>query len=457
MLSHSSWPHRLSPSVTLLNTSLALGQSEESGIEPGPIATITGSLFSFPEHGDLDHYDTDHTDLGSEADEAELRRALLRDQWRQFFDEYDREGFGEIPWDYFLTVMNDVEFCQRVSPGKREILLEKSKNATTPAITFQDFVNVMTGKRTRSFKCAVHHRDREVSSESDYHLITENPSIFRNRMVTIIADQFLTDDRDRKYYADRYTCKPPPVFIVFITLVELGFFVYYSVVRGEVNPAGPVPIDSVFIYRPDKRREIWRFLLYMMLHAGWLHLGFNLVVQMVVGLPLEMVHGSGRVALIYMAGVVAGSLGTSVFDTDVCLVGASGGVYALLAGHLANIMLNYNNMQCGILKLVGIIAIASCDVGYAIYSRYAGEVFGPPVSYVAHLTGALAGLTIGLLVLKNFEQKLHEQLLWWVALGVYAACTIFAILFNVMNPSVVPLENLGEGVDSQYIYSRFGV
>lgn len=79
MLSHSSWPHRLSPSVTLFNTSVALGQSEESGIEPGPIATITGSLFSFPEHGDLDHYDTDHTDLGSEADEAELRRALLRD------------------------------------------------------------------------------------------------------------------------------------------------------------------------------------------------------------------------------------------------------------------------------------------------------------------------------------------------------------------------------------------
>ena len=34
-----------------------------------------------------------------------------------------------------------------------------------------------------------------------------------------------------------------------------------------------------------------------------------------------------------------GSLGTSVFDTDVYLVGASGGVYALLAAHLANILL----------------------------------------------------------------------------------------------------------------------
>ena len=55
----------------------------------------------------------------------------------------------------------------------------------------------------------------------------------------------------------------------------------------------------------------------------------------------------------------------------------------------------------------------------------------PPASYVAHLMGALAGLTIGLLVLKNFEQKLHVQVLWWVALGVYSACTIFAVLWNV--------------------------
>lgn len=85
---------------------------------------------------------------------------------------------------------------------------------------------------------------------------------------------------------------------------------------------------------------------------------------------------------------------------------------------------------------------------------------GPPVSYVAHLTGALAGLTIGLLVLKNFEQKLHEQLLWWIALGVYAACTIFAILFNIMNPTPIEpnIENLGDGVNSQYVvYNKFGV
>ncbi|CAH1100805.1 unnamed protein product [Psylliodes chrysocephalus] len=313
----------------------------------------------------------------------------------------------------------------------------------------------MTGKRSRSFKCAVHHRDREVSSENDFHLLFVEPPLFR-RMVSVVADEFLTDDRDRKYYADHYTCCPPPFFILIVTLAELGFYLYYYITTGELNPSGAVLVDSIFIYRPDKRSEVWRFFLYMLLHAGWLHLGFNLVVQLLVGLPLEMVHGSGRVALIYMAGVAAGSLGTSVFDNDVYLVGASGGVYALLAAHLANVLLNYNNMQCGILRLFGIFAIASCDVGYAIYSRY--DAMGLPVSYVAHLTGALAGLTIGLLVLKNFEQKLHEQLLWWIALGVYAACTIFAVLFNVMNPTEEPVENLGDGVNSQYVmYNKWGV
>ncbi|GFY67055.1 protein rhomboid [Trichonephila inaurata madagascariensis] len=284
----------------------------------------------------------------------------------------------------------------------------------------------MSGKRTRSFRIAVQHRDRE-------ELLRERDRALFHSMVAKIAHHFLADDRDRKYYADRYTCCPPPLFILLVTLVELGFFTYYTASTGEITTTGPVPIDSPFIYRPDKREEVWRFFFYMLLHAGWIHLLFNLLVQVCVGLPLEMVHGSLRIGTVYMAGVLAGSLGTSVFDTDVYLVGASGGVYALLAAHLANVLLNYNQMEFGLARLGCIFFIASADVGLAIYNRYAVEQHGPPVSYVAHLTGALAGLTIGLLVLKNFEQKLHEQVLWWVALGVYAACTLFAVLFNIFN------------------------
>jgi len=78
---------------------------------------------------------------------------------------------------------------------------------------------------------------------------------------------------------------------------------------------------------------------------------------------------------------------------------------------------------------------ASSDIGFAIYSRYESEPLStlPSVSFVAHITGAVSGLTIGLIVLKSYEQKLHNQLLWWIALGIYLACVIFAIVYNVIN------------------------
>lgn len=172
-------------------------------------------------------------------------------------------------------------------------------------------------------------------------------------MVECVAIKILPDNRDRKYYADSFKCCPPPYFILLVTIIEIACFLYHTITNNQSNSS--VPIDSMFIYRPDKKHEIWRFVLYMLLHAGWFHLTFNLIMQVVIGIPLEMVHGSSRIACIYLAGVLAGSLGTSIFDSSVYLVGASGGVYALLAAHLANIMLNYNNMEYGIIRLLAIL------------------------------------------------------------------------------------------------------
>ncbi|XP_026724900.1 rhomboid-related protein 3 isoform X2 [Trichoplusia ni] len=298
----------------------------------------------------------------------------------------------------------------------------------------------MSGKRTRSYNCAVHHRDREVSSENDFHLLLEDPTLFA-RMVHLVAMEMLPEERDRKYYQERYTCCPPPFFIICVTLLELGVFAWYAWgAGGMAAAAGPVPVDSPLVYRSDRRRELWRFLTYSVVHAGWLHLAFNLLVQLAVGLPLEMVHGAVRCAAVYLAGVLGGSLAASVLDPDVCLAGASGGVYALLAAHLANALLNFHTMRYGAVRLVAALAVASCDVGFAVHARYTKEA--PPVSYAAHVAGALAGLTIGLLVLKHAQQRLWERLLWWAALGAYAACTLFAVLYNVFSAPVDELHYL---------------
>ncbi|KAK2149243.1 hypothetical protein LSH36_459g00034 [Paralvinella palmiformis] len=246
--------------------------------------------------------------------------------------------------------------------------------------------------------------------------------------------EHLLEEGERHFHADNYSCFPPPIFVPTITLVEICSFIYYSLDPEDRGVTVPLPARSVFIYRPDRRLEVWRFIFYMLVHAGWVHLFFNMLVQLTVGVPLEMVHGSFRVGLIYMAGVLAGSLGMSVFDMSGYLVGASGGVYALLAAHLANILLNYTEMELAVYKLVAVLIVAGADVGLAIWDRYTNDDDDDDkhtTGYVAHLMGALAGFTIGLLVLKHFEHKLKTQIIWWLALTIYSACTLFAVFWNV--------------------------
>ena len=62
-------------------------------------------------------------------------------------------------------------------------------------------------------------------------------------------------------------------------------------------------------------------------------------MQLLLGIPLEMVHNEWRVLIIYFAGVLAGSLGTSIVHPDARLAGASPGVYSMLTAHLATIIM----------------------------------------------------------------------------------------------------------------------
>ena len=51
---------------------------------------------------------------------------------------------------------------------------------------------------------------------------------------------------------------------------------------------GPVPYCSVLIYNPNRRWEVWRDLTYMCVHIGIGHFVFNMIMQIIVGVFLEM-------------------------------------------------------------------------------------------------------------------------------------------------------------------------
>lgn len=164
------------------------------------------------------------------------------------------------------------------------------------------------------------------------------------------------------------------------------------------------------------------------------HLVVNLLVQIMLGIPLEMVHKWWRVLIIYIAGVLAGSLGTSVSDPTVYLAGASGGVYALITAHVATIIMNWSEMEFAVLQLLVFLVITSVDVGQAVYNRYVLDT-NDQIGYVAHLAGAIAGLLVGINILRNIEIQTWEKVIWWVSIVTYTVLMTAAILWNALYPS----------------------
>ncbi|KAI4454740.1 rhomboid-related protein [Holotrichia oblita] len=237
-------------------------------------------------------------------------------------------------------------------------------------------------------------------------------------------------------YEDEYSCWPPPIAMAVISAIEIILFII-DAVNGYTEANGP--IATLLLYNPHRRKEFWRFLTYMFVHVGYFHLMVNVLVQNLLGTILEMVHRWWRVALIYFAGVVAGSLGTSVVDPKVKLAGASGGVYALITAHVATIIMNWNDMSYPSAQLLVFVAVTVSDVGYAMYLRYIGEG-DSHIGYAAHFFGALAGLLVGIMVLRNLTASPRERYLQKIALIAYVLLMIAAIIWNSTATSFFPIE-----------------
>ncbi len=101
------------------------------------------------------------------------------------------------------------------------------------------------------------------------------------------------------------------------------------------------------------QEQAYRFFSYIFVHAGWGHLVFNLLIQLLIGIPLEMVHGSVRVGTLYLCGALAGSFASTVLDPTTNVVGASGADYALIGAHVANVIANFNEVLC----YVGVLCV----------------------------------------------------------------------------------------------------
>lgn len=76
----------------------------------------------------------------------------------------------------------------------------------------------------------------------------------------------------------------------------------------------------------------------MLVHDSWFHLTLNLLIQILFAADLEKHQGHWRVGAVYLGGGALGAFGASCVRPDL-VIGASGGVYALLLSHISHILL----------------------------------------------------------------------------------------------------------------------
>jgi membrane associated rhomboid family serine protease len=151
--------------------------------------------------------------------------------------------------------------------------------------------------------------------------------------------------------------------------------------------------------------DYWRLVTSGFLHAGLLHIAFNMYLLYLLGQMLEPALGSWRFGVLYMTSLLAGSFGALVVSPHSVTVGASGAVFGLMGAAFAEQRRRgIDPFQTGIGGLIAINLVFSF--------AFSG------ISIGGHIGGLIGGVLAG----AAFELGDRNRL---PALG-YAACLVLA-------------------------------
>jgi membrane associated rhomboid family serine protease len=139
----------------------------------------------------------------------------------------------------------------------------------------------------------------------------------------------------------------------------------------------------------------------MFLHAGWLHLGGNMLYLWIFGDNIEKMMGAARFILFYLACGLAASFAHILFGSgsSVPAVGASGAISGVLGGYL--LLFPRNRVRVltrgGVVQVPAIVVLGLwivIQLFNGIGSMATTSETGGGVAYMAHIGGFVAGLVL---------------------------------------------------------------
>ncbi len=137
--------------------------------------------------------------------------------------------------------------------------------------------------------------------------------------------------------------------------------------------------------------EWYRIFTGAFIHAGPIHLGFNMLLLWQTGMLLESAFGRLRFGLLYLVALLGGSFGALLVAPHTITVGASGGVFGLMGALF-------------IAERQGIFGRQRSSIGFLIVVNLVLSVAIPGISLGGHVGGLAAGAWTGWLF-QEFERR----------------------------------------------------
>jgi membrane associated rhomboid family serine protease len=210
----------------------------------------------------------------------------------------------------------------------------------------------------------------------------------------------------------RSTSSDPLATYVLIGINVLAFLGSAAGGSGLGSGGGGRVFSDGALYGPaiDVNHEYWRLVTSGFLHAGILHIAFNMYVLYWLGTMLEPAIGRPKFVALYFTSLLAGSFGALLLEPNVLTVGASGAVFGLMGGAFVTQRLRgIDPMQSGI--------------GPIILLNLALSFFISNISIGGHIGGLIGG-AIAAFALERLSQGRRSEIVPLLACLVIAVVAV---------------------------------
>jgi membrane associated rhomboid family serine protease len=177
-----------------------------------------------------------------------------------------------------------------------------------------------------------------------------------------------------------------PATYVLIALNVAAYLVEIAAGGGGLDPGASSILIDFGLYGPYVAEGEWyRLLTAGFLHAGIIHIGFNMFALYFLGRILEPGIGTLRFVALYLASLLAGSFGALLLDPNALTIGASGAVFGIFG---ATFVIARQRGVDNLAASVGVILLLNLAITFG----------NPEISIGGHLGGLAAGLLCALVI-----------------------------------------------------------